>query len=148
MTYANLKQKKISVLLVLFLLLLSGCVSYPKIKILSNSSVDVIVEIADTPAQHSKGLMFRNSLEKGTGMLFVFNNYQSRSFWMKNTRIPLDIIFISSDLKIIDIKKNFLPCKTNNCEVYNSKPAKYVLEVNAGFVDENKIEVGNAIVLN
>lgn len=114
---------------------------YPKVKILSNSPVEVIVEIADTAAQHSKGLMFRNSLKKGTGMFFVFNDELSRSFWMKNTKIPLDLIFISSDLKIVDIKANFLPCNAKNCEVYNSKPAKYVLEVNAGFVDKQEIKL-------
>ena len=147
MTYLSLKQKKSSVLIVLFLLLVYGCVSYPKIKILSNSSVEVIVEIADTAAQHYKGLMFRDSLEEGAGMLFVFDE-QSRAFWMKNTKIPLDIIFISSDFKIVDIKENFLPCKTLHCETYTSKPAKYALEVNVGFVDEHEIVIGNTIMLN
>ena len=90
--------------------------------------------------------MFRSHLNESSGMLFVFPDEQKRRFWMKNTLMPLDIIFISSNFTIVDIKQNFAPCQTDPCETYTSKePAQYVLEVNAGFVDRNNVSIGNHI---
>lgn len=111
------------------------------------STPNIYIKIADDPTEQSKGLMYRNNLESNSGMLFVFDKDEIRSFWMKNTLIPLDMLFIDRDFKIVDIIENAQPCKTNTCPSYISKqPAKYVLEVNAGFVKENKIDVGDIIV--
>src|SRR5918998_1318617 len=101
----------------------------------------VFIEIADDTPEQERGLMFRKSLGPNSGMLFVYDDLAHRSFWMKNTYIPLDMIFLDNDLKIIDIKKDVQPClQEDPCPSYPSAgPAKYVLEVNAGFTDQNSI---------
>ena len=110
-------------------------------------SVPVKVEIVDDDAGRMTGLMFREKLEEDEGMLFVFEDENYRSFWMKNTLIPLDMIFIDGGLKIVDIK-NEVPCKEDPCALYASKkPARYVLEVNSGFTGKNSIREGNSISL-
>ena len=115
----------------------------------TNSEIKVNVEIADTPQKQSKGLMFRENLKWDHGMLFIFDNESVFSFWMKDTLIPLDIIFIDKAFKIINIVDNALPCYIEPCPDYSSeKPAKYVLEVNAGFVEKNDIEEGDFISID
>ena len=110
--------------------------------------VPVFVEIADEPSEQSEGLMFRKSLDKDKGMLFVFEEEMTQSFWMKNTLIPLDMFFINSENAIVDIQEAE-PCKTEDCQIYvSSEPAKYVLEVNKGFSKENNISIGNDIIIN
>ena len=106
------------------------------------------VELAVTPYQWSKGLMFRESLPEDAGMLFVFPDEKERSFWMKNTYIPLDILFISADKRIVSITKNAVPCATLICPSYVSgERAMYVLEVNAGFADAHAIREGDSVEL-
>ena len=108
--------------------------------------ISVSVEIADNPYSWSKGLMFRKSLSADSGMLFVFPDEKPRAFWMKNTLIPLDMIFISADKRIVSIQKNAVPCKTFVCPSYVSEgKAMYVLEVNAGFVDAHAISAGDQV---
>jgi len=115
----------------------------------TNSEIKVNVEIADTPQKQSKGLMFRENLKWDHGMLFIFDNESVFSFWMKDTLIPLDIIFIDKAFKIINIVDNALPCNIEPCPDYSSeKPTKYVLEVNAGFVEKNDIEEGDFISID
>ena len=90
------------------------------------------VEISDTAEKQALGLMFRDELPDGHGMLFVFPVEAMRSFWMKNTRIPLDIIYFDGDLQLINVQ-DARPCRTSRCPVYPSTaPARYVLELNAG----------------
>jgi uncharacterized membrane protein (UPF0127 family) len=90
--------------------------------------------------------MFRENLEWNRGMLFVFDEERTLSFWMKNTLIPLDMLFIDADLRIIDVKENVPPCKEDPCPSYTSEqPAKYVLEVNSGFALKNNLEIGDMI---
>ena len=111
-----------------------------------NSTILVYVEIADVPHERNQGLMFRESLEWNRGMLFVFEEERTLSFWMKNTLIPLDMLFIDADFRIIGIKENVPPCKEDPCPSYPSKqPAKYVLEVNSGFALKNNLEIGDMI---
>ena len=121
----------------------------PLISIVSENSITpVYVDIANDPDEQSRGLMFRKSLEWNNGMLFVFDDEKQLSFWMKNTYIPLDMIFINNEFKIIDIKEDAQPCLEKICPKYSSKePAKYVLEVNAGFVQKNKIKIGDRILI-
>ncbi|MBI5401239.1 DUF192 domain-containing protein [Candidatus Wolfebacteria bacterium] len=108
----------------------------------------VDVEVAANPYQWSKGLMFRDSLPEDSGMLFIFPNEEIKSFWMKNTFIPLDIIFISKNKEIVDIKENFEPCPDSKiiCPTYTSKePAMFVLEVNSGYCAKHNIKIGDAV---
>ncbi len=106
------------------------------------------VEIADEPEEREKGLMFRENLKNDGGMFFVFDYEMNLTFWMKNTIIPLDIIFIDKDMVIIKIHENAQPCKGDPCEIYSSEEhSKYVLEVNGGFSKVNNIQVGDEIDL-
>jgi uncharacterized membrane protein (UPF0127 family) len=139
------------ILLVLIaILMLSGCVKREEIEIqTSEGSVIINAEIADTDEKRERGLMFRKSLGKNDGMLFVFDDEKHVTFWMKDTLIPLDIIFISSNGTINEIKENVQPCLAEPCELYSSLyPVKYVLEVNANFTRSNGIEVGDRVVFH
>lgn len=114
-----------------------------------DSTILISAEIADDLHEQSKGLMFRHDLDWDKGMLFAYETEGKRSFWMKNTLIPLDMLFIDTDFRIIDIKENVQPCKTELCPTYPSKfPARYVLEVNAGFAMTNGIRIGDLVTLN
>lgn len=108
----------------------------------ARGAVIVNVEIADSKEEQASGLMYRTSLDTNKGMLFIFNDEQQRIFWMKNTKIPLDIIFIDANNNIVDIKEDFQPCTAAElCEKYISTPAQYALEVNAGFVKEYGVSI-------
>jgi len=97
-----------------------------------------LVEIADSREEWSRGLMFREKLEPNHGMLFVFDEEGLHPFWMKNTLIPLDVIWISGDGKVID-KQTVSPCIEDPCPVYSPEnKAKYALEVNAGEFEGKK----------
>jgi len=91
------------------------------------------VEIAATPAEQEHGLMDRTSMPADHGMLFVFPDSQPRTFWMKNTLIPLDMLFFDANRRLVAIQADAQPCKADPCRVYPSnEPARYVLELNAG----------------
>jgi YVTN family beta-propeller protein len=107
----------------------------------------VFVEVPDDLEESMRGLMFRKHLPGNAGMLFAYYDEKPRTFWMKNTLIPLDMIFVNGSSKIIEIKENVPPCAQDECPTYPSKePAQYVLEVNAGFVQEKGIKVGDRLV--
>ncbi len=107
------------------------------------------VEIADTAAKRTLGLMNRENLPEDQGMLFIFEDESEKSFWMKNTLIPLDMIFVDSNLKIVKIQKNAQPCKTITCTTYPSeRPAKYVVEIGGGLSEKLGIEEGQTIKIN
>lgn len=117
---------------------------------LSTSKGDFIfgVEIADTSEERTKGLMYRENMEENHGMFFIFDSESELNFWMKNTYIPLDIIFFDVDKKVLSIHKNVQPCKNDPCELYSSlRPAKYVLEVNAGVSDLLNVQEGDKITI-
>lgn len=112
----------------------------------SEKLLTVMAEAARTPQERAYGLMFRTSLPDNHGMLFIFDREERVSFWMKDTLIPLDMIFIDADKKIIHIEKNAPPCKNDPCPVYPSTlPAKYVLEVNGGWGEKNGVMVGDRL---
>lgn len=134
---------------IIFLVFVSACTSSGTAQVTIQSDIPITVnaEIADDPQERAMGLMNRASLPAGQGMLFVFDDSAPRSFWMKDTLISLDIIFISADFEIVDIT-TMEPCKTLICSSYVSNgSAQYVLEVNAGFADEHGIEKGNKVVV-
>ena len=127
------------------LLFASGCTENLPTTNVQVGGVTVIAEIADDDRERAIGLMNRTSLPEGTGMLFVFDGEKQRSFWMKNTLIALDMIFIAANGTIVDIT-TMQPCKSLFCKSYKSKlPAKYVLEVNAGFAEKNSIKTGDKV---
>ena len=102
------------------------------------------VELAKTTAEQEKGLMNRTELQKDKGMLFIFNNEGLYQFWMKNTLIPLDMIWMDGNNKIVFMAQNVQPCKTMICPNINPLVnAKYVLEINAGVAAENGIKAGD-----
>ncbi|MGC9331289.1 MAG: DUF192 domain-containing protein [Bacteroidales bacterium] len=101
------------------------------------------VEIADTEFDRALGLMFRPEMADTLGMLFLFEQERNQAFWMRNTIIPLDIIYVNSKGEIVKIFKN---TKTLSDESLPSgKPAIYVVEVNAGYCDEHGIEAGDKV---
>lgn len=105
----------------------------------------ILVELAlDSPSQ-AQGLMFRQSMPENRGMLFMFPRTEPLAFWMKNTLIPLDIIYIAEDGEVVHIV-TAQPCKIKNCPSYPSvSPAKYVLELNAGEAKRRGLTVGENI---
>lgn len=104
------------------------------------------VEVADTPEALAQGLMGRVRLEENKGMLFVFPEDILLTFWMKETLIPLDIIFVSKEHEIIDVISNAPPCKASPCSIYSSTAkGRYAIEVNAGFAGLNLIKVGDKV---
>lgn len=106
------------------------------------------VEIADTQQKQALGLMFRDSMAADHGMLFVFPAEAPRRFWMKNTRIPLDIMYFDKNLKMVSISANTPPCRTRQCPSYPSlAPAKYVLELNAGKASELGVGPGDRMTV-
>ena len=105
----------------------------------------VSAELAVTPQEQSTGLMNRDSLGENDGMLFVFDTTRTASFWMKNTLIPLDMIFITEDGGIADINRNARP---GDLTPYTaSAPVKYVLEVNGGWCEEKNVAVGDKVLV-
>lgn len=102
------------------------------------------VEIADTEPARRQGLMFRNSLPDGKGMLFIFQDYQDRHFWMKNTYIPLDIIFLRDDGVISHIHRNAVPYSLDR--IPSNGPALAVLEVGGGQASKLGINIGDRLL--
>jgi uncharacterized protein len=111
-------------------------------------SVCFDVRIADNGVERSRGLMYEKFLPEMTGMLFVFDNVGNHSFWMKNTYIPLDIVWIDEGLKVVSIK-TVDPCNSERCEVfYGSRDSKFVLEIGAGLSSVYGISVGDDVSIN
>tara|TARA_Y100000310_G_C20700181_1_gene828985 strand:- start:844 stop:1242 length:399 start_codon:yes stop_codon:yes gene_type:complete len=125
--------------LILLLIFLAACTSTPKV-CYENSCFEV--EVAETLEQQSLGLMFRDSLDQNKGMLFVYESTEPRSFWMQNTFIPLDIIWIDSNFKVTKIQRAN-PCQ-GPCEVYTGY-GQYILELNQGTANNLGLEVGEEI---
>lgn len=131
------------ILLFLGLLLLAGCARHVVTFEGAQGSVSIDIEIADDDEERQRGLMFRDTLAPDEGMLFVFPDMQRRTFWMKNVRIPLDMIFIDSNYNVNEVKSDLQPCRKEPCLVYPSEyPAQYVVEVNAGFAAAHNISRG------
>lgn len=102
------------------------------------------IEIAQTGAEKSRGLMFRESLDSNSGMLFLYPDGKETSFWMKNMNFPLDLVYLDKDNKIQKIHKDIQPCTEDPCATYLSIMKTYgVLEVNAGYADEHNLQVGD-----
>lgn len=101
------------------------------------------IEIADTQYERETGLMYRRSMEESHGMLFIYPEEALRSFYMKNTYIPLDIIYYSKDSAVVSFQENAKPLDMTSLPSF--KPAQFILELNAGKVKQWNIEVGDKI---
>ncbi len=110
--------------------------------------VKIQVEFAKTAQELETGLMNRDSLEANSGMFFIFSDEKSRNFWMKNTLIPLDMIFISSTGRVNEMTTQE-PCpEIGICQIYESRtPARYVLEINAGQAEKWNMAAGDIVEL-
>ncbi len=102
-------------------------------------------EVVNSRPQIQQGLMFRESIADNQGMLFVFEKEGSYSFWMKNMNFALDIIWIDANKRIVDMKEDAQPCKESCQSLASVAGAKYVLEVNSGFVKRNKVKTGEQL---
>ena len=100
-------------------------------------------QVADTPQTRSKGLMFRRDMPPREGMLFIFEQEQPLSFWMENTPLPLDLIFIRDDGSVRHVAKNAVPY--SRASIPSRGSARFVLEVNAGVADEIGLKQGDLI---
>lgn len=124
--------------------LLVGCAP-PAVTLIApngDRQVTIPVEVADDPEARLQGLMWREALPENTGMLFAFKEPQSLTFWMKNTKIPLEIMFFDGDGTFVN---SFLmpPCTGDPCDKYTSASlAQYALEMSPGFRTTNGIGVG------
>jgi uncharacterized membrane protein (UPF0127 family) len=104
------------------------------------------VEIADDYAERQRGLMFRESLDEDKGMLFIFEEPGIHRFWMKNTLIPLDMVWIDDSGTVVYVSSNTPPCKADPCPSYGpSVNARYVLEINAGLASEISLSQGSIV---
>jgi uncharacterized membrane protein (UPF0127 family) len=105
-------------------------------------------EIADTPEKHARGLMYRTHLKADYGMLFIFSDEDIRSFWMKNTLIPLDMVFLNNEKQVVDMYCSVPPCRSDPCPSYTSAlPARYVLEIAGGTAKKLKLKIGDKILI-
>jgi uncharacterized protein len=130
------------------LALLLGCVQGDPAAIVhgaQGASTSVRLEIANTSASRERGLMYRTSLPEDGGMLFVFPEQSQQSFWMKNTLIPLDMLFIDSDGRIVGIHPDAVPLSEAPISV--GKPSTYVLEVNGGWAARHGVHPGDTVEL-
>ncbi|WP_198652014.1 DUF192 domain-containing protein [Chitinophaga deserti] len=101
------------------------------------------IELAQTDEERALGLMNRKSMEDTQGMLFIFESAQEQSFWMKNTYISLDIMYVDANKEIVSIRKYTTPLSEDG--VPSLKPAQYVVETIAGFSDKFHVQVGDKI---
>jgi len=129
-------MKRILVLLSLIMILIVSCQTENYVEI--NEEI-IIVELARTDNEIQQGLMFRDNLCDNCGMLFIFNEENKHKFWMKDTKIPLDMIFINSNLEVVDLLYA-IPCVEDPCKYYvPSKNSLYVLETNGNEFDNSII---------
>lgn len=109
----------------------------------SGGPVRFQVEIADTPEERARGLMFRDALPPDAGMLFVYPHEQVISMWMRNTLIPLDMLFIGADGRVVNIRERAVPGSTET--IPSAGPVRAVLELNGGTVARLKLKPGDRV---
>lgn len=150
--------------LLCLLLLLSACPkvknqkledsnTQPKYKFRHDGTLDILnaeqkkasfdIEIVVSNEERARGLMYREEMQANQGMLFIFETSDFQSFWMKNTYLSLDMIFINEDMKIVHIAKNTKPFSEEY--VMPEQLSQYVLEVNAGMSDQLNITIGDTV---
>lgn len=128
----------------------SGCAQQPKSPWAEINGKRFNIELADTPELRERGLMFRRELATDAGMLFIHDEMSPVAYWMKNTYIPLDILYFDDEKKLVSAQLNVLPCgEQAQCPIYSSAgPAQYVLEVNAGIAETLQLKPGDRLSSN
>lgn len=122
----------------------AACQAQPKVIIQTQENPELTfqVEVADTPAKRELGLQYRRDLAPNRGMIFLFPSESKHSFWMKNTPIPLDMIFIGSNRKVVGIVEQAVPFSTDSRSV--PAASQFVLEINGGLASRYGIKVGDS----
>lgn len=140
----KMKNKTTVILFLLALIFLTSCNTTPQVCIENNC---FNVEVVSTPEAMQKGLMFREQMDADKGMLFIFEETDQHKFWMKNTLIPLDMIWINPEKEITYIQNTAVPCKEDPCTVYGPETNNnlYVLEINGGTSDSKGIKEGQKV---
>ena len=105
--------------------------------------IEFVLEVAATEAERARGLMFRRSLEDGHGMLFVFEKEEAHTFWMKNTYIPLDMVFINKNMEVVGIIEAAKPLTEDSLSV--DAPSLYVVEIKAYSARKHGIKKGTKV---
>jgi uncharacterized membrane protein (UPF0127 family) len=120
--------------------------SYRQVKVTLNG-IDLVADVAATNEQRTKGLSGKDALPENESMLFVFDSAQEHSFWMKDMRFPIDIIWLDSNMTVVHIEHNLPPCSFGSfCQTYKpNNDALYVLETVAGFADKHQIVKGTRV---
>ncbi|MAG02373.1 hypothetical protein CMI42_03475 [Candidatus Pacearchaeota archaeon] len=144
----------IVIFVVLFFVFLIGDYSNGEVRVVRDYELRVddniiYLKSAITDSEKLRGLMYVDDLSDDEGMIFVYDDEDYRIFWMKNTLIPLDLIFLDSDLGVVDVRENFMPCVGGVCERYRSlRKARYVVEVNGGLSKDLEIEIEDVLDIN
>ena len=149
----KLLSNKLIICLFIFLNIFYG-ISYAnfknkdKLKIIFKDKPVINLEIADTYEKRKLGLMFRKHLNRNDGIIFDYKGMHYVKIWMKNTQIPLDVIFLQNN-EIVYLKENVLPCLNHkfNCPTIGSeKPINFIIEVNAGIIKDYDLKVGDKLL--
>ncbi|MCI2243008.1 DUF192 domain-containing protein [Xanthomonas sp. PPL568] len=132
---------------VLLLLALSGCASAGGDHWVELGGHRYQVELAQNDATRARGLMFRDQMDADHGMLFIHDREEPQAYWMKNTKIPLDILYFDNQRKLVAQQRDVPPCSAGDaCPPYPSNaPARYVLELNAGQAEQLKLQDGTEL---
>lgn len=128
----------------------SGCAQLPQKSWAEVRGKRFTIEVADTPDLRERGLMFRRELAADAGMLFIHDDMSQIAYWMKNTYIPLDILYFDDQKKLVSAQLGVLPCgEQERCPIYPSAgPAQYVLEINAGLAESLQLKPGDKLSSN
>ena len=138
-----MKKESIVLIVVLILIFYSSVYYFNKDKKVCFEENCFFVELSKTQNEKAEGLMFRESLGQDKGMLFIYDEEGKYSFWMKNTLIPLDIIWINSEKEVVHIQHNAQPC-IEECGILSPEGnTKFVLEINGGM--SNRLNIGDKI---
>jgi len=142
-----MEQRRIVLALVATIIVITAaCERGPRVAIVApdgSTLATVKIEVADTPQSREMGLMYRDTLASDAGMLFVFPAPSNQVFWMKNTRIPLDMVFADSQRRVIGIVANAVPYSEARLSVPGD--SQYVLEVNGGFCQRRGVKAGDRL---
>ena len=123
----------------------TACQAQPKVIIATRQGREITfeVEVVDTPAKRELGLQYRRDLAADRGMIFLFPREAEQTFWMKNTPIPLDMIFINNDRRIVGIVEQAVPFSLDPRSV--GRASRFVLEVNGGLAKRYGIQAGDSV---
>ncbi len=142
-----LTRSRLFLLLITAVFLAPGCAAQePQVELKGETFT---VDLALTREEQARGLMFVEEMPTDRGMLFIFPREGMRAFWMKNTRIPLDILYFDSELALVSVVENARPCApSGRCPSHPSAgPAQYVLELNAGMAQQLGVQRGDVLTL-